>query len=523
MPQSEFPTRKYPYSREARAVQAAPLPLAVHAMVVGLDNGPRRLPAEELPNLDDPFGRLLRAGIFPMTGRELLTALDRRAILPAMQLFVVGDDGQIPWTAATAGVNRTLRIAITRSAAPGTAPDVLISTSTGLGDAGTFLQVIGWDDTHGVFHYYERRLGIWLWAGDSRHALLEPTRGRGPFDSHVNGAMVMKELKSPWTHWNSEAAKIQDDVLAPGDPIAGDPLWIARANASIFEQQVARAGLSRWNSARFAAAIRDGVLYDARTFLRQLLTTTTVNLASTSVESRRVATHDSLTLPRTFFTDSDAFENVLELELDLPEIRIDSVAYLQELGRVRSRLWDGGDFQQAGETHFAFLVPERALEDQIVVAGLLARAAISPRLAGCLLAVDLANPIYSSPRETLFAMAPDELPLDGGATLENTMIAAAQTAGPGHPAATQLLELWAASATVGWQRVVGDRLGEYMRRAAARARTAEGVRDLVRLADGRRCRFRRSTLAEFKLTLPFTDLVEAETIALRMSTIGTVL
>ena len=28
---------------------------------------------------------------------------------------------------------------------------------------------------------------------------------------------VMKELKSPWTHWNSEAAKIQDDVLAPGD------------------------------------------------------------------------------------------------------------------------------------------------------------------------------------------------------------------------------------------------------------------------------------------------------------------
>jgi hypothetical protein len=30
------------------------------------------------------------------------------------------------------------------------------------------------------------------------------------FDSHVNGSLVMKELKAPWTHWHSSRAKIQD-------------------------------------------------------------------------------------------------------------------------------------------------------------------------------------------------------------------------------------------------------------------------------------------------------------------------
>jgi hypothetical protein len=62
----------------------------------------------------------------------------------------------------------------------------------------------------------------WVWAGDSNLALAEPSRGQGCFDSHVNGSVVMKELKSPWNNWQSMKATIQ---LADQDPLRQDPLY----------------------------------------------------------------------------------------------------------------------------------------------------------------------------------------------------------------------------------------------------------------------------------------------------------
>lgn len=41
---------------------------------------------------------------------------------------------------------------------------------------------------------------MWASAGSCNHALDEPARGKGPVDGHINGNLVMKELKAPWAH-----------------------------------------------------------------------------------------------------------------------------------------------------------------------------------------------------------------------------------------------------------------------------------------------------------------------------------
>ena len=59
----------------------------------------------------------------------------------------------------------------------------------------------------------------------SHHALEDATRGKGPFDSHVNGSMVMKELRSPWIHWHAPQAGINEEAFAPDDPLRDEPLF----------------------------------------------------------------------------------------------------------------------------------------------------------------------------------------------------------------------------------------------------------------------------------------------------------
>lgn len=523
MTSETFPTRQYPYTRDSRqrAPMLAPLPPALHAMVVGLDAEPRLVADGELVQFDDPFGRLLRTGSFPQTARAILAELDQRKVLEATSVFVVGDGGQIAWSSETADVARSIRLAITRSTAASAQPDLMISTNHRLDDAGAFLQVLGWDEAHGRYHYYERRLGTWLWAGDSFHALSAPSRGRGPFDSHVNGALVMKELKAPWLHWHSQSARISDDVFPPTDPIRSDPMWSQRENAEVFETRVVRPGVHRWNQARFAASSVTGVLRDARTFFRQLVMTTTVNLVSSDVQGSQVVNARSMRLPWTFFADTDAFLNLLELDVDLEPVFIDGSTYAAELTAANMRISDGEGFERAGDTHFAFVVPERAFEDQVVVEELLRRGFLSPRLAACILAVDLANPVYSPTRASLLELFPDEVAIGGSTALDAIVIDRARQMAGSAPAAVELLDLWSQTEARGFAQVIGRQLVELFERVRTRARTPEGVRDYLLLADGRRRRFRRSMLAEFRLTVPVSDL-PATTEQLSLKSDGTI-
>ncbi len=529
-PDQLFSTRQYPYRKLNRSLQAeaataglessnapqvpALVPKTVYRFVLGQDLRPIVMNANDIGVwLRDPFGALvLSQGQFPLTLRTLLEQFDKtESRLEVQQSFVVADGGQILWSAETEFVERSMRFAITRSNAQG--DSVLISTAVPFDSENQFLQLLAWDASNEVFNYYERRGGTWIWAGNSYHALREPTRGKGPFDSHVNGSLVMKELKFPWMHWHSMASIISDDVLGPTDPLRNDPIWRSKLGADDFEVAVVRPGIRKWTAARTRRFVGDHSSADApnaREILRHLFETTTVNLIASGEQSRSITDQSTVKLPITFFLNSDVLFDLLELEPDIEVPSVSGEFYRKSLATFEFKL-QTVDFEQPGDTHFAFIVPEAAFEDNHVVAELLKQSVISARFVACILMIDFANPVTSLNREQLLKYVPDRIAIrDGVFDLEAQFIANLEAAitetdksDPALPE-QQFLSHW--NLGDAWKQAFESRIEAYFQAIQQRLRTQQGYDEYVRLAESRRREFRRRPLSEFDLTIPFTNI-----------------
>ena len=519
-----FPTRHLPYEESYRVETEVEGLVAesrldgtkIHRFVTGIDESLRPMDPTEVERLRDLFAELLlKRGTFPMSLRALLAAFDAfnddPSGLPDQESYLVAEGGQVPWTPETASFNRGLRFAITRER--GGEVHVLISASTVLGSESDdhFLQVLGWDLENRVYNYYERLMGAWIWAGDSRHALQPPTRGNGPFDSHVNGSLVMKELKLPWTHWHSMSASIQDDTLAPDDPLRSEPLFRNKEGAERFESRVIKPGIIRWDRARLGRSVAaDGTVSGVPLFMRQVLETTTVNLVSSDQQSHLVQNDSRLRLPTTFFLDTDALLDEIGLDPQIGPIGVEGRLYLESLERYDFALVDdGGTTCHKGDTFFAFLVPEPAFEDLDVLSQLLKRGVLTPRFTACLLMVDFPNPIFSKRRQHLMRYVPDQARItNGGSDLPSAMVEAIEVANPSPPPESpekEFLDYWRLPEEE-WKATFERRIEQYFQALAAKADTEEGFDGFVRLADSRRREFRGRPLAEFGLTLPTTNI-----------------
>ncbi len=517
-PRSErsFPTRTPALagleSAGARGEQMVLEAGRIYRYLLGLDETPRPLTAEETSTLlRDPFAELLlNRAIFPQSLRELLDALDRfndrPGGLPDQGSFLVGDGSQITWSPSTVNVNRQLRFAITRGAGDDVA--LLVSTGLDIDSDEVFLQVLAWDEANQVFNFYQRIKPAWIWSGSSLDALVEPTRGRGPFDSHVNGSMVMKELKAPWIHWQSVRASI-DAALAPDDPVRQEPLFKARRNAEVFQIDVVQPGIARWNQARIRRATSAaGTVADVPQLMRQVLETTTVNLVTSDSESHLVQPQDRVRLPITFFFNSDALIERIGLQPRIRRPAVSGQLYLESLQDYEFRLTDG-EYSQPGDTHFAFLVPEPAFEDLDLLAKLLEAGIFDARFAACLLMVDFQNPVFSTRRGRLLHYAPETARMiNGTCDLAEGMvraIAEAAGAGPADSPEQEFLANWRLPESE-WRSEFEARIERYLAAVFAQLETKPGFDAYTRLADSRRREFRRRPLAEFGLTMPTTKI-----------------
>lgn len=538
--QQRFPTRNYPY-RVTAAGEAAPPDIAppealkqdtLYHFVLGLDTRPRPMTPSELEGLQDPFGRLLRAGKpFPLTLRQLLGAVDALAgtpdALPRQLVFLVADGGHVPWTPETELLRRSFRFAVARGSEEFS---LLVSSSTALDslEDGAFLQVIGWDADHEVFHYYERRGGTFLWAGMSPHALEDATRGKGPFDSHVNGSVVMKELRPPWVHWHAPQAGINDEAFAPHDPLRNEALFKNRVTAERLEMEVVRPGIRRWNRARVRKAVgADGVWRYVRHFLRQAVTDTTVNLATSETASRLLADDSLLRPPLSFFLNRDTLFNTLGLVPDdtaVADIAIPGSLYRQCLERYDVHRSDGA-IRIEGDSPFAFLTPEPAFEDTDLVEAMIQAGLLTPHFAACLSMTDFPNPIFSERRAALLRYVPEEVSgAKPGEALEILFTDGLQTAiSAGTNGANQagspereFLSNWSLE---NYEAVFIQRITDYFLALKAGMTDRDIVDGWFRLAEYRRRRFRRRPLAEFSLTTPRTSIPENAP-ALGMTTQG---
>jgi hypothetical protein len=518
--QDSFPTRQYAYPRGARLGLAgeAPRQLApggVYRFLLGKDTEALPLKPDSVrAEFHDPFAELVLAGSrpLPVTARALLGALDAYSAdpvgLPIQNSFVVADGGQIPWSPETATLRRQLRFVITRAKLPGTPADLFISTSAALDSTTTFLQVIGWDPVATGYRFYDRRDGAWVFAGSSWDALVPPTRGRGPFDSHVNGALNMKELKIPWQNWHSEAAGIKDEILDPADPLRAEKLWTARSPAQEFERTFIRPGIVRWMQARFAACLDGGRLTRLPEFMRHILETTTVNLTSSDAENGQLAGLDRFYLPLTFFFNSDALLNTLGLEPDIRKPQVDAGLYRECLKSFAVEVTDGS-FRFPGDTHFLFVAPEPAFEDLPVLESLLSSSVISRKLAACLMMVDFPNPVFSHRRAALMRYVPATAAIGQGDLPEFVAaVGRAAAALPPGSAEAEFLANWRLPDDE-WQRVFERRIEEFILKVGESLNSAPAFPAIFRLAESRRREFRRRPLAEFRLTTPVTNIPES--------------
>lgn len=515
----DFPSRKYRhyYTIPFGVEMDAPALVAggLYRFIVGRDQMPIDLGAAAQAPFADPFATLilLKSAPPPVTLRALLARLDTfngdSQGLPNQNVFVVADGGQIPWSPETNALQRSFRLVVVRRGFNASQPDMFVSASTDLDSSSAFLQVIAWDETAGAFQFYERRDEAWVWAGSSWDALTPDARGKGPFDSHVNGALNMKELKAPWIHWHSQAAAISDAALAPNDPLRDDAIWTGRSQAENLEP-IVRAGIVRWTEARMTQRTVASELTALPAFFRQVLETSTVNLISSAVARSRLPGSVDVMLPITFFFNADALVGVLEINADVAKPVVLAQVYSAMLARFNVVITDGQTARFPGDTHFVFVVPEPAFEDVLIVETLLNRKVLSRRLGSAILMVDFQNAVFSLRRAALLQYVPAQTRVGKPAALDQSFVTAvenspaAQT--PGSPE-HELLENWRIP-DAEWESTYERRIEAFMQVVTAACATEEGFAPIFRLADSRRREFRTRKLAEFRLTMPTTNIPE---------------
>jgi len=497
----------------------------IHRFVVGEDVRVRVLETEEASReLGDRFATaLLLRSEFPRTAGEALEALQREAPeLGEPLFFLLGEGSQIPMSAATAGVRRRLRFLVAYGVGPEGA-DVLISAfHPEVGD----VELMAWDHRSGGFNYYQTvgESSAWVFGGNSRHALSEPTQGKGPFESHLSGNVVMKELRFPWLHWHSFKANILPSVLPEDPPLVGHP-WVSAGKpdgADVCETAVAMPSIRRWTRARFDRFLADGGTIDAPgRLLLQVLGTPSVNIVSGPQQTPALAPGDDVILPSAFFVDLEALAIVsslprpedggpppLQPRLPAPPVfTVPFEIYRQNLIDFRVRLDDGDGFVRPGDTFFPFAVPETAFEDLAVLEEAIRRGLLTRELAACLLMTDFPNPVFSLRRAALLAHVPVAATLaDGASTFSDEMgdaIAAAAPASPVGSPEREFADRWSRRDDLA---SFGAELLAYYDAVTARLSTQAGFDDYVRLAEARRDRVRLMPIFESPLLFARTNV-----------------
>jgi hypothetical protein len=275
--------------------------------------------------------------------------------------------------------------------------------------------------------------------------------------------------------------------------------FLFKGGADVFETTVAMTSIQRWTKTRFDARAEP-----ASRVLRQVLDTMTVNLTSSQTRSGADAT--SVRVPQNFFVDVDALAEVLGLPAP-PDFTIAGPLYAAALDTFDVRLESSGGFRQDGDTHFAFMVPERAFEDIATLRAALGVRLLSARLAACLLMVDFPNPVFSARRASLLAHAPDVPDAQFAQATADAVLAAADRAPPGSPE-REFAELWAAGDD--WPARFNGRLAAYYDAIVLRLAMQDGADDYTRLAESRRERVRALPIFENPLLFATTNIAPAQ-------------
>jgi hypothetical protein len=393
------------------------------------DSAPQAMLEAELSELGDPMFLLV------LKDQPLETRLDEIEKLILGQngqrnLFVVDERLQDP---AKGGSRRSV---FTYSGTTGQgirlAPNISLSLSfTEAGFAPGFIEAWGWDNVRSRYNYYklDGTPPTWKFRGSSDGAdqLDTDQRRARCMACHINGGPVMKELPFPWNNWHSFRNPVPylTQTGLGHWKLAESARFRDLKGAETLETDFILPSIRQFNGRRFSAAIRtasggEQEVVDAARLLKPLFRTTEYNVISAGqfsglhpIPKSGTGPSEKIAVPETFFLNANllAGGGIPQYRgVGVPQARQFSSLLLIERAEYRALVSQpktvlGG---LAGDTNFAWFVPESSHIDNQMVDVLIRRGVVTPEFAAAALAVDLENPVFSDRRSRLLAIVPQQ-------------------------------------------------------------------------------------------------------------------
>jgi hypothetical protein len=513
-------------------------PFTAYRFIEGVDKCAEMLTPAGLAQLQDPFAvNVLQKGIgepnlWPSTVEQIVNLVSAAPGFAANQKsYLIGEGGQITNEIAPRDASRNLRYVVTWGQT--SSPSVFLSaapTATHPGRPAPFLQVIGYDQNKNVFNYYQYagdKLRTWQWTGDSTWSRITQSAGQGCFACHINGALNMKELVTPWNNWGSPRATISAGNIP--DAVAQDPLYAALSGADVLQGNFQ--GLqARYTQHLVGSSIKNGVVSDVAALLNRLINTTTINFQASF--SKPSDSTDIQVPPDFFMFHSALTMPQINLSFATPALKINRSTHDGFVSQHQFALQQlSGDdppnliYQRLGTNFFAFFVPAPAFEDMVAIREMINQNVIDPNFAASVLLVDFANPIFSSQRSSLMKYAGQistaqvlvsGQPNPSGVPAQ--FIALVRAAAASQPACdtsslascTPEQQFLHFAGQGDWQERARGQINPYLAFVGERIATAAGADDYLTMSVSRQSQFAGApgvgNLDEFSLLLPCNDV-----------------
>lgn len=134
------------------------------------------------------------------------------------------------------------------------------------------VEIMAFDESAGVFNYYETDGREIKWFGNSKDLLKGSPDGqtRRCAKCHAEGGMIMKELDTPWSHWEGHM-----DTPGAKELVDSNKALLGTKSSGIELEGVVKAANRQWNDTRIAHA-REKLT--AKEILKPIFCTQEINL-----------------------------------------------------------------------------------------------------------------------------------------------------------------------------------------------------------------------------------------------------
>ncbi|KAJ4301338.1 hypothetical protein N0V90_003430 [Kalmusia sp. IMI 367209] len=436
-----------------------------------------------------------------------------------------------------------------------------------------FLQVASWDGQVFRFYAFDQievpcATKAWIYQGNSFDAFTDnssyDTAYLGPFNGHVNGALIMKERKAPWYHWKSgenlgflQCIPEETKTMLQSIPYLTAGNLPALSGASVRDappfQNLVEGAVTDWYSTRQSSDFVDPTSSGPNTSPHNVQS----DDGSTYTADMNHFFNSELLLSGTDFglmPDLSSFGFTFDISMYKAARARLRLSLLQEIGDddpvppnvpvvTLQKGTLGGGKQTAAENFSKFLVVsdknegvpfvilQTAFEDAQGVASLSSigclgdnfpNSLISDKAIRAIIMLDFWNPVYSWRRGVLMQYVPSHTTLTGNGVydLEEKWVTAikassytTQTDSPEY----LFLQLYGSDNVSDYQQ----RITDYLTAVNTKLMDQEGLYDYLCLAESRRRIYRPLPLDEFGVQLPYALNLPVDWAKIEMQQDGT--